>query len=117
MRFMLQPTGMLLARSMPASLNRACHSVRVRQAPPGHMARISIANRPVCSKVGEGRMGRGGRKGEGGMGRGDGGQGGIRAGTGQMGRLQQRMPLGELTESDSSPARFNGAEPVLNTQC
>jgi hypothetical protein len=28
----------------------ACHSVRVRQAPPGHMARISIANRPGGGK-------------------------------------------------------------------
>lgn len=46
----MHPTAVLRASSMPASLNRACHSVRVRQAPPGHMARISIANRPGGGK-------------------------------------------------------------------
>jgi len=44
---MLQPTAVHEESSMPAALNRPRHSVRVLQAPPGHWARISMANRPA----------------------------------------------------------------------
>jgi hypothetical protein len=37
----------LLARSMPALLKMAFHSARVRHAPPRHIARISMENRPA----------------------------------------------------------------------
>jgi hypothetical protein len=46
-RFMLQPTAVLPASRRPAALNNSCHSLSVRHAPPGHCARISIANSPA----------------------------------------------------------------------
>ena len=47
MRCMLAPTPCSACRQKPGVANMAFHSFSVRQPPPGHCAKISIANRPA----------------------------------------------------------------------
>ena len=47
MRDMLAPTSFVSSRRYPCLANMVFHSLRVRQPPPGHIARISIENSPA----------------------------------------------------------------------
>ncbi len=47
MRDMLAPTSLVSSSWYPCLANMVFHSLRVRQPPPGHMARISIEKSPA----------------------------------------------------------------------